>query len=100
VGISQIEIPEGFSLAQSMRAPIEAVMKEKLEREHLDLALFMLTDITRKGTLLFAFGDKQLAQTVWARPFKDGYEFLPQVVSRKKQIVPLLEEILGSSSGS
>jgi len=38
-----------------MRDAIEKVMTEKLEKERLDLALFMLTDITEKGTLLFAF---------------------------------------------
>ena len=97
VGIAQIEIPEGSSLAPTMRDAIEKVMTEKLEREGLDLALFMLTDITKKGTLLFAFGQRHLAQMVWGKPFKDGTEYLPSVVSRKKQIVPLLEQILGGS---
>ncbi|WP_245533115.1 putative manganese-dependent inorganic diphosphatase [Coprothermobacter platensis] len=96
VGIAQIEVPEGMSLVQSMRSYIDHVMEEKVHQENLDLGLFMLTDITRKGTLLFAFGDRQIAQTVWARPFKDGFEYLPQVVSRKKQIVPILQKNLGT----
>ncbi len=97
VGIAQIEIPGGSSLAPVMRDAIEKVMTEKLEKERLDLALFMLTDITEKGTLLFAFGQRHIAQMVWAKPFKDGTEYLPSVVSRKKQIVPLLEQILGGN---
>jgi len=97
VGIAQIEIPGGSSLAPVMRDAIEKVMTEKLEKERLDLALFMLTDITQKGTLLFAFGQRHIAQMVWAKPFKDGTEYLPSVVSRKKQIVPLLEQILGGN---
>jgi len=57
-------------LAPVMRDAIEKVMTEKLEKERLDLALFMLTDITEKGTLLFAFGQRHIAQMVWANHSK------------------------------
>jgi len=53
----------------------------------------MLTDITQKGTLLFAFASVTLRKW-FGKTIQRRYRILASVVSRKKQIVPLLEQIL------
>ena len=72
-------------------------LKEKLRKfmdyQSLDLSLFMVTDIIAKGTQLFFVGhDKWIAQHAFDID-NDDTVFLPDVYSRKKQIIPKLMNI-------
>ncbi len=64
------------------------------EDKNLDFILFVITDISNNGSYLL-YSDTTLSYNILARAFdKDLYEgiFMPNMVSRKKQIVPLIME--------
>jgi manganese-dependent inorganic pyrophosphatase len=63
-------------------------MKELMAKDGLDFVTLMITDIITNSTELYVVGDKTL--TIKTFGMSEGAEtvFLPNVVSRKKQIVP------------
>jgi manganese-dependent inorganic pyrophosphatase len=73
-------------------------MLENAKKEHgLDMIFFMMTDILEESTILLCVGDGALEKVQEASGTeKDGAAglMMPGVVSRKKQIIPLLIKAL------
>jgi Inorganic pyrophosphatase/exopolyphosphatase len=73
-------------------ASLDKVRKEK----QYDITMMMITDVLREGTELLFSGDPEIIRNAFsADDLKDSHVFLPQVLSRKKQIVPALSQIWG-----
>jgi manganese-dependent inorganic pyrophosphatase len=72
------------------------LLAEKKQREKLDYIVFALVDIIAQNCVLFIVSEKEkaLLQKVFMEKVSDGEMFLPGVVSRKKQIVPQINENL------
>ena len=71
---------------------LEKVRKEK----QYDLALLMVTNVLKEGTELLFSGDADVIRSAFsADDLRGNHVFLPQVLSRKKQIVPSLSQIWG-----
>ena len=70
---------------------------EKVRREkQYDLALLMITNVLKEGTELLFSGDSDVVRSAFTvDDLKGNHVFLPQVLSRKKQIVPSLSQIWG-----
>ena len=65
------------------------------EKNEFDLVILMITDVLQEGTyLLFIGSDETIRQAFSAEP-KDNLVFLPGVMSRKKQIIPMLTALWG-----
>jgi manganese-dependent inorganic pyrophosphatase len=65
------------------------------EDKDLDFALLLITDISTNGSYIL-YSDTQLSHNMLSRAFnKEVYPgmFLPLVVSRKKQVIPMIMEI-------
>lgn len=77
-----------ISAVLARKAELEEVMKELMAKDSLDFVALMITDIITNSTELYVVGDKTL--TIKTFGMSEGAEtvFLPNVVSRKKQIVP------------
>ena len=59
------------------------------------LMLLMLTDVLLEGTQLIYIGDTNaIEQAFGADPMQDTV-FLPKIMSRKKQIIPMLSALWG-----
>ena len=72
-------------------------LMEKLQKEkNLSMVILMLTDVLMEGTQLIYVGehDKTIQQAFGVQP-KDNCVFLPKVMSRKKQVVPMLSALWG-----
>lgn len=65
----------------------------RLQRNY-DCALLMATDILKEGTNLFFVGEQHLLDNIFGQSIDDLYYHLPGVMSRKKQVVPMLSEAL------
>jgi manganese-dependent inorganic pyrophosphatase len=91
VGIAQVEVPDARPLA-ARRAELLEAMRRVKAGQNLRLVILIGTDITRKGSHLWAVGE---GLDVVEHAFKcsSGEEgvFLEGCMSRKKQIVPVLE---------
>lgn len=77
-----------ISAVLARKAELEEVMKELMAKDSLDFVALMITDIITNSTELYVVGDKTLTIKTFGMPEGAETVFLPNVVSRKKQIVP------------
>ena len=57
--------------------------------------LLMLTDVLMEGTRILYVGDDDAIRQAFRTEPKDNEVFLPKVMSRKKQIIPMLSDLWG-----
>ena len=55
----------------------------------------MLTDVLKEGTQLIYVGDDETIHQAFGVTPKDNTLFLPGVMSRKKQVIPMLSALWG-----
>ncbi len=90
VGVGQVEVFTTSGMEEVKKALLRE-MEELCARGPYDLVLMMLTDIVREGTELLVSGPARslFAEALGEKDLGDSV-FLPGVMSRKKQVVPLL----------
>ena len=108
----EIREQQGYTLEEvSREVGISAAHLSKLENGNANLSLdilnklalfyhesplyFMLTDVLLEGTQLIYLGDEDIFTQAFNTQLKDHTCFLPGVVSRKKQIIPMLSALWG-----
>ena len=95
IGIGQVT-----SMSQAELDEIALRMKPFLEKQYtekgLDLAFFMLTNIIEEDTLMLCYGKSsaELVKSAFGVELKDNEAKMKRVVSRKKQVVPLIMDAL------
>ena len=93
-----------YQVAQVNTASIEDVLssKEKIENainnfmkaNELNLFIFMITDIIENNSQIIVLGKKEIAENAFNVKIENNTAFLPGVVSRKKQVVPKVDNVL------
>jgi manganese-dependent inorganic pyrophosphatase len=86
--IAQVETA-GKVLADRTQELLEALRRQH-ERQDRVLSALMVTDILEKETTLLVAGDLAPLERALGRDVADGVAELPGVMSRKKQVAPLL----------
>jgi len=61
----------------------------------MSMVILMLTDVLLEGTQLIYVGDDDTIQQAFGVTPKDNAVFLPHVMSRKKQVIPMLSALWG-----
>lgn len=88
--IAQINTTD-FDGFNSIKESLVEEMEALAERDQLDLVLLMVTNIIVEGTELVAVGtDRWIAENAFSFEKGQDSRFLPQVYSRKKQVVPVI----------
>jgi len=91
--VAQINVMD-FDGLMAREAEILAELDKFYEANSCKLVVFMVTDIIRNGSELFATGEaKKMAETAFGMEDGSNRVFLEGVVSRKSQIVPKLTRI-------
>ena len=72
-----------------------ALMRQAAEENKLSMVILMLTDVLKEGTQLIYVGDDEIIQQAFGVVPKDNTLFLPGVMSRKKQVIPMLSALWG-----
>ena len=70
-------------------------MKKNQKEKKLTMMIFMITDVLLEGSHLLYVGNDEIIQQAFSVVPKDNTAFLPDVMSRKKQIIPMLTAIWG-----
>ena len=70
------------------------MLHQKKEHEN-DIVILMLTDVLLEGSYLLYVGSDDVIQQAFSVTPKDNTVFLPGVMSRKKQIIPMLTALWG-----
>lgn len=92
-----------YQVAQVNTASIDDVLKNKAEIESAmesfitenseDLFVFLITDILENNSQIIVAGSrKDIAEKAFDVKLEDNMAFLPGVVSRKKQVVPVIDK--------
>ena len=72
-----------------------SIMQQTAKKEKLDLVILMLTDVLLEGTQIIYLGEDEIIQQAFNLTPKDNTLFLPHVMSRKKQVIPMLSALWG-----
>jgi manganese-dependent inorganic pyrophosphatase len=89
--VSQIEVDAPSEILHRKREFLDELEIERRARKALFCAL-MVTDITKLTSLLFIAGAPEFLQTLKVPRLEEGVFQLHDIVSRKKQLVPLMTE--------
>lgn len=75
------------------KAEIEKAMEEFIKANSVDLFVLLITDILENNSQILVVGNrKDIAEKAFEIKLEDNMAFLPGVVSRKKQVVPVLDK--------
>ena len=71
------------------------LMRENVDKGKLSMMILMLTDVLKEGTQLIYIGDDEIIHQAFGEVPKENTLFLPGVMSRKKQVIPMLSALWG-----
>lgn len=87
--VNTASIPE----VMKMKEELEARMNEIIAEENLDLFMLLITDIVNSNSQVIALGkEASLVEKAYGVKLEDNTALLEGVVSRKKQVVPVMTE--------
>ena len=72
-----------------------ALMKEIAKKKGFSMVILMLTDVLLEGTQIIYLGDDEVIRQGFNVQPKDNTVFLPGIMSRKKQVIPMLSALWG-----
>ena len=72
-----------------------AVMTSTREKRGLQSVVLMITDVLMEGTQLLFVGDEDTIRQAFGIKGEENYAFLPKIMSRKKQVIPMLSALWG-----
>ena len=92
VKIAQVNTADLSEVLKS-QADIENAINKKIEEENLDLFVFAITDIINSNSEAIALGKRtDIVEKAYNVKLENNRAFLPGVVSRKKQMLPIMQE--------
>ena len=71
------------------------IMKKMAQEKGFSMMLLMLTDVLLEGTQLIYIGSDETIQQAFNVSPKGNTVFLPKIMSRKKQVIPMLSALWG-----
>ena len=87
--VNTVSIPDVLKRKEN----IEKVIEKEIENNDLQLFIFAITDILNSNTQIIALGkETQVAEKGFEKALEDNMMFLEGVVSRKKQILPVIDK--------
>ena len=94
LAVAQITCVDSPSMVQR-KEEFLTIMRQTAKKEKMDLVILMLTDVLLEGTQIIYVGEDDTIQQAFNVAPKDNAAFLPHVMSRKKQIIPMLSAMWG-----
>lgn len=93
-GISQITCVDSGHMLER-KDEFMKVMEESRKQNRYDMVILMLTDVLLEGSKMLCLGGEDTFEQAFNVELKDQEAFLPGVMSRKKQVVPMLSALWG-----
>ena len=94
VAVSQVTCMDSAVILERKEELLE-LMKKLMKEKKQTMMLFMITDVLLEGSHLLYVGSDEIIQQAFSVMPRDNTAFLPHVMSRKKQIIPMLTAIWG-----
>ena len=93
-GVGQITCVDSDRQLRRKDEFLQLMTKTKEEHQY-SMILLMLTDVLLEGSMVLCVGGEDTFQQAFNTELKDHEAFLPRVMSRKKQIIPMLSALWG-----
>ena len=94
IGVSQITSADAEHVLERRDEFLAFMEKEKTAKAY-DLVILMVTDVLKEGSYLLYIGNDDTIQQAFGVEPENKQVFLPGVMSRKKQIIPMLTALWG-----
>ena len=94
LAVAQITCVDSPKMLERKEEFLELMKKIKQEKG-FSMIILMLTDVLLEGTQIIYLGEDEVIQQAFGEWPKDNTVFLPRVMSRKKQIIPMLSALWG-----
>ena len=94
VAVSQVTCMDSAVILERKGELLDLMRKQQQEKK-LAMMIFMITDVLLEGSHIIYLGNDETIQQAFSVMPKDNAAFLPGVMSRKKQIIPMLTAIWG-----
>ena len=94
LGVGQVTCLDSLEMLER-KEEFLAVMRRLQEERHYNMVILMLTDVLLEGTQLLYVGSDEAIRNAFSAEPKDNALFLPGVMSRKKQVIPMLSALWG-----
>ena len=94
IGVSQITCVDADHLL-ARRDEFLSLMTELKQKQEFDMIILMITDVLQEGSHIFYVGSDEVIRQAFNKEPHDNYLFLKGVMSRKKQIIPMLTALWG-----
>ena len=94
LGVGQITCVDSESFMQRKDEFLDT-MKDIARRNGYDFIMLMITDVLIEGSYLLYLGNDDTIRYAFSVDPKDNEVFLPGVMSRKKQIIPMMTALWG-----
>ncbi len=89
--ITSVDSPKMLERKEEFLALMGKTMKEK----KYSMMILMLTDVLLEGTQIIYLGDDEIIRQAFNVTPRDNTVFLPGIMSRKKQVIPMLSALWG-----
>ena len=94
LAVAQVTCVDSPSML-SRKEEFLTAMRKIAEEKEFSMVILMLTDVLREGTQLIYLGNDETIQQAFNVQPRDNEIFLPNIMSRKKQIIPMLSAMWG-----
>ena len=94
LAVSQITTMDSDRLLKRLEEFL-SVMTATREKRGLQSVVLMITDVLIEGTQLLFVGDEDTIRQAFNIKGETNYAFLPKIMSRKKQVIPMLSALWG-----
>ena len=94
LAVSQITCVDSPKMLERKDEFLQLMKKASAENEY-NMMILMLTDVLLEGTQIIYLGDDETIQQAFNVMTKENTAFLPKIMSRKKQIIPMLSALWG-----
>ena len=94
LAVSQVTCVDSPRMLERKEEFLTLMERAKAENK-LSMIILMLTDVLKEGTQLIYVGDDETIHQAFGVMPKDNTLFLPGVMSRKKQVIPMLSALWG-----
>ncbi|MDO5400086.1 MAG: putative manganese-dependent inorganic diphosphatase [Eubacteriales bacterium] len=94
LAISQVTCMDSPTALQR-KPELMKLMRQQAKKQGFDLVMLMLTDVLREGTQILYVGEDETIQQAFGVTPRENTAFLPKIMSRKKQVIPMLSALWG-----
>jgi len=94
LAVAQITCVDSPTMLQRKQEFLE-LMEKTAKEKGFSMVILMLTDVLLEGTQLIYIGNDETIQQAFTVQPKENTVFLPHIMSRKKQVIPMLSALWG-----